>query len=165
MDEVREQAERDYQLASGISQDVETTDTVLTQTSARLPWLLIGMIGGLANSVILGNFEGNFSINPAMALFIPLIGGTGGNVGIQSSAIIVQGLANKSLSLNHAGKQILKEAGRCHHQRLHHIGTDIYRPVIVFLLGGEALDDMRLPFPIFGRYFRIDFRDLRTDSS
>ena len=110
MDEVREQAERDYQLASGISQDVETTDTVLTQTSARLPWLLIGMIGGLANSVILGNFEGNFSINPAMALFIPLIGGTGGNVGIQSSAIIVQGLANNSLDAKDTFKQITKES-------------------------------------------------------
>ena len=111
MDEVREQAERDYQLASGISQDVETTDTVFAQTAARLPWLLIGMAGGLANSVILGNFEKGIAANPAMALFIPLIGGTGGNVGIQSSAIVVQGLANGSLSLRNSGKQILKETG------------------------------------------------------
>ena len=111
MDEVREQAERDYQLASGISQDVETTDTVFAQTAARLPWLLIGMAGGLANSVILGNFEKGIATNPAMALFIPLIGGTGGNVGIQSSAIVVQGLANGSLSLRNSGKQILKETG------------------------------------------------------
>lgn len=138
MDEVREQAERDYQLASGISQDVETTDTVLTQTSARLPWLFIGMIGGLANSVILGNFEGNFSINPAMALFIPLIGGTGGNVGIQSSAIIVQGLANKSLSLNHAGKQILKELGVAIINACT-ISVLIFAACYFFLLGGEAL--------------------------
>ncbi len=111
MDEVREQAERDYQMASGISQDVETTDNIFAQTYARLPWLLIGMIGGIANSVILGNFESGFALNPAMALFIPLVGGTGGNVGIQSSAIIVQGLANKSLSLEHAGRQIFKELG------------------------------------------------------
>ena len=62
MDEVREQHERDYQLASGISQDVETSDNVFTQTAARLPWLLIGMIGGLGNSVILGNFESSFAI-------------------------------------------------------------------------------------------------------
>ena len=111
MDEVREQAEREYQLASGLSQDVESTDTIFTQTSARLPWLLIGMFGGLANSVILGNFEAGFVSNPAMALFIPLIGGTGGNVGIQSSAIVVQGLANGSFSLRNSGKQILKELG------------------------------------------------------
>lgn len=111
MDKVREINERDYQLASGLSQDVETSDTVLTQTYARLPWLLIGMIGGLSNSIILGKFEAGIMTNPAIALFIPLIGGTGGNVGIQSSAIVVQGLANGSLNMRVAGKQILKEAG------------------------------------------------------
>ena len=110
MDEVREQHERDYQLASGISQDVETSDNVFTQTAARLPWLLIGMIGGLGNSVILGGFESSFATNPKMALFIPLIGGTGGNVGIQSSAIVVQGLANNSLKEGNIVPQILKEA-------------------------------------------------------
>lgn len=109
MDEVREQHERDYQLASGISQDVETSDNVFTQTAARLPWLLIGMLGGIANSVILGGFEGNLASNPKMALFIPLIGGTGGNVGIQSSAIVVQGLANNSLKQDNILPQILKE--------------------------------------------------------
>ncbi len=109
MDEVREQHERDYQLASGILQDVETSDNVFIQTAARLPWLLIGMLGGLANSVILGGFENNLAANPKMALFIPLIGGTGGNVGIQSSAIVVQGLANNSLKQENIVPQILKE--------------------------------------------------------
>lgn len=60
MDQVREQSERDYQLASGLTTDVETNDTMFAQTKARLPWLIIGMIGGLANSVILGNFEQGF---------------------------------------------------------------------------------------------------------
>jgi len=110
MDEVREQHERDYQLASGISQDVETSDNVFLQTAARLPWLLIGMIGGLGNSMILGGFESNIATNPKMALFIPLIGGTGGNVGIQSSAIVVQGLANKSLKKEEIWSQVLKES-------------------------------------------------------
>ena len=110
MDEVREQHERDYQLASGISQDVETSDNVFTQTAARLPWLLIGMIGGLSNSVILGGFETGIATNPKMALFIPLIGGTGGNVGIQSSAIVVQGLANNTLKEGNIFTQILKES-------------------------------------------------------
>ena len=110
MDEVREQHERDYQLASGISQDVETSDNIFTQTAARLPWLLIGMIGGLGNSLILGGFEDNLATNPKMALFIPLIGGTGGNVGIQSSAIIVQGLANNSLKEEDVLSQVFKEA-------------------------------------------------------
>lgn len=110
MDEIREQHEREYQLASGISQDVESSDNVVLQTAARLPWLLIGMIGGLGNSFILGGFEGNLVANPKMALFIPLIGGTGGNVGIQSSAIIVQGLANNSLRPDQALKQVFKES-------------------------------------------------------
>ena len=110
MDEVREQAERDYQLASGLSQDVETDDNVLRQTTARLPWLLIGMAGGIGSSMILGNFDNIFATHPEMALFIPLIGGTGGNVGTQSSAIVVQGLANNSLDASNTWKQILKES-------------------------------------------------------
>ena len=110
MDEVREQSERDYQLASGLSQDVETDDNVMRQTSARLPWLLIGMLGGIGNSMILGNFDTTFAAHPEMALYIPLIGGTGGNVGTQSSAIIVQGLANSSLDAKDTFKQVAKEA-------------------------------------------------------
>lgn len=110
MDEVREQAERDYQLASGLSQDVETDDSVLRQTSARLPWLLIGMLGGIGNSMILGNFDSTFAAHPEMALYIPLIGGTGGNVGTQSSALVVQGLANSSLDAKNTTRQIAKES-------------------------------------------------------
>ena len=110
MDEVREQSERDYQLASGLSQDVETDDNVFRQTTARLPWLLIGMLGGIGNSMILGNFNATFAAHPEMALYIPLIGGTGGNVGTQSSAIVVQGLANSSLDAKNIVRQIAKEA-------------------------------------------------------
>lgn len=110
MDEVREQSERDYQLASGLSQDVETDDNVFRQTSARLPWLLIGMVGGIGNSIILGNFDSTFAAHPEMALYIPLIGGTGGNVGTQSSALVVQGLANNSLDEKDTFKQIVKES-------------------------------------------------------
>ena len=111
MDRVRDSSERDYQLASGLSSDVESDDTMFTQTKARLPWLLIGMVGGLCNSVILGGFENGFVADPALALFIPLIGGTGGNVGTQSSAIVVQGLANGSLDIRKSASQLLKELG------------------------------------------------------
>ena len=111
MDEVREQSERDYQLASGISQDIECTDTVFDQTKARLPWLLIGIAGGIASATILGGFEGSLGRNPVLALFIPLIGGTGGNVGIQSSALVVQGLANGTLDIKNAIQQVFKESG------------------------------------------------------
>ncbi|MCE2617064.1 magnesium transporter [Phocaeicola oris] len=110
MDEVRERGNRDYQLASGLSQDMETDDNVFKQTRARLPWLLIGMLGGIGNSMILGNFDDTFASHPEMALYIPLIGGTGGNVGTQSSAIVVQGLANNSLDVDNTFKQIAKES-------------------------------------------------------
>ena len=111
MDQVRESTERDYQLSSGLSSDVESDDTLFTQTKARLPWLLIGMVGGICNSVILGNFESGFTADPTLALFIPLIGGTGGNVGTQSSAIVVQGLANGSMDIRNSFTQLMKELG------------------------------------------------------
>lgn len=106
MDEVREQSERDFQLASGISSDIDADDSVWAQTKARLPWLLIGIIGGLVNSVILGGFESQLAAVTALAFFIPLIGGTGGNVGVQASAIVVQGLANGRLELKEFWNQI-----------------------------------------------------------
>ena len=111
MDEVREQSERDYQLATGLVADVETGDSVWSQFRARFPWLLIGIVGGIANALILdGDDEGQWqTVLPGLAVFIPLIGGTGGNVGTQSSAIVVQGLANGSLELRQAGKHLLKE--------------------------------------------------------
>ena len=93
MDEVREQSERDYQLASGISTDIETDDNIFVQVKARLPWLVIGMVGGITNSCIIGGYDTSLlQVLPGMAMFIPLIGGTGGNVGTQSSAIVVQGV-------------------------------------------------------------------------
>ncbi|MBD5306239.1 MAG: magnesium transporter [Bacteroides sp.] len=109
MDELREQNERDYQLASGISSDVDADDSVLAQTKARIPWLLIGIIGGIINSIILTGFEAQIAAVTALAIFIPLIGGTGGNVGVQASAIVVQGLANGRLDIKNAWKQIGRE--------------------------------------------------------
>ena len=110
MDEVREQAEHDQQLTAGLTQDVESDDSVLYQTRARLPWLIIGMLGGICSSMLLGCFERTLGDHPEMALFIPLLAGMGGNVGVQSSAIAVQGLANNSLDTSHIFRHILKES-------------------------------------------------------
>ena len=109
MDEVREQTEHDQQLTAGLTQDVETGDSVLLQTKARLPWLIIGMLGGICSSMLLNCFTTTLGSHPEMALFIPLLAGMGGNVGTQSSAIAVQGLANNSLNSNHMFRHILKE--------------------------------------------------------
>ncbi len=110
MDQVREASERDYQLASGLSSDVDADDSILAQTKARIPWLLIGIASGILASIILSTFEDQIQAVTALALFIPIIGGTGGNVGVQASAIVVQGLANGSLNVREFTHQLGKEA-------------------------------------------------------
>jgi len=91
VDLMEEEAEKDYQLASGLSDEVESDDSLWEMTRARLPWLLIGLSGGLAGAYVIGAFD--IERFPSMALFIPLIAAMGGNVGVQSAAIVVQGLA------------------------------------------------------------------------
>jgi magnesium transporter len=109
VDVIREEAERDYQLASGITTDVETTDSPARLSRARLPWLIIGLMGGIVVAAVIGRFENDIKINPEMAFFIPLIAAMAGNVGIQSSAIIVQGIASNSLGLESTTKKLGKE--------------------------------------------------------
>jgi magnesium transporter len=96
VDVIKERAELEQQLMSGISGNAEEYDSVWQQSRVRLPWLLIGMAGGLLGAKFIGLFEADLALIPAMAFFIPLITATGGNVGIQSSTVVVQSLANKS---------------------------------------------------------------------
>jgi magnesium transporter len=107
IDVIIEDAEREYQLASGISEDVESYDSVWTLTRARLPWLLIGLGGGVGGAYVIGAFD--IVSNPKMALFIPLIAAMGGNVGVQSSAIVVQGLATSTINTSNIASRLLKE--------------------------------------------------------
>lgn len=94
VDVIKEEADKDYQLAAGITQDVEADDTILELTRARLPWLFLGLIGGIGAFLIMEGFQEMFSENAVLFFFTPLIAAMAGNVGVQSSAIIVQGLAN-----------------------------------------------------------------------
>lgn len=94
VDVIKEEADKDYQLAAGITQDVEADDTIVELTRARLPWLFLGLIGGIGAARIMGFFEGALENNAILFMFTPLIAAMAGNVGVQSSAIIVQGLAN-----------------------------------------------------------------------
>ena len=106
---IKEEAEKDYQMASGISEKVESSDNIWMLSRARLPWLLIGLTGGILGAYVLGGFEDKISEFPVMASFIPLILAMGGNVGVQSSAIIVQSLANNSLEIETIAKKLIKE--------------------------------------------------------
>lgn len=98
IDVIRDEADKDYQLAAGISNDVEADDSILELSKARLPWLVLALLGGFITVRVLGLFEGAMAEHGNLFFFTPLIAAMAGNVGVQSSAIIVQGLANNTLS-------------------------------------------------------------------
>ncbi|UFH47086.1 magnesium transporter [Flavobacterium galactosidilyticum] len=110
VDVIKEEADKDYQLAAGISQDVEADDSIIDLTKARLPWLVLALLGGFVTVKVLGLFEPAMEEHGKLFFFTPLIAAMAGNVGVQSSAIIVQGLANNSLSgslFNRLVKEVL----------------------------------------------------------
>ena len=98
IDIIKEEADKDYQLAAGISQDVEADDSILELTKARLPWLVLALFGGFISVKVLGIFEPMMESHRMLLFFTPLIAAMAGNVGVQSSAIVVQGLANNSIT-------------------------------------------------------------------
>jgi magnesium transporter len=111
VDVMQEEAEKDYAMASGITEKVESDDSVWLLTRARLPWLLIGLVGGVLVAMVIAQYEHQLTVDPKMAFFIPLIAAMGGNVGVQSSAIVVQGLANQSIQMATMAGRLLKELG------------------------------------------------------
>lgn len=109
VDVIREEAEEDYQLMSGITQDVDFSDNVIRQSRSRIPWLVIGMAGGILGSLILGFYEDDIAKYAVLALFLPLIAAMAGNAGVQSSAIVVQGLASGDVDLHSMSRKLFKE--------------------------------------------------------
>lgn len=109
LDIIREEADKDYQMASGISGDVEAGDNLFQRAWTRIPWLFIGMCGGIVGAGVLGSHESQLTQIPAMAFFIPLIAAMAGNVGVQSSSIIVQSIASGTRSFDSIGRKLFKE--------------------------------------------------------
>lgn len=109
VDVMKEEAIEDYNKASGISEQVDASDNIGTLTRARLPWLLIGLMGGIMGAEVIGIFD--IENNIELAFFTPLIAAMGGNVGVQSAAIIVQGLASNSLGMDSLAQRLIKELG------------------------------------------------------
>lgn len=109
VDVLKEEADKDFQMATGISDKIESTSSIWHISRARLPWLLIGMVGGIFAANVIARFTGEISHIPTLALFIPLITAMGGNVGVQSSAIVVQALAKGTNQFDHLKKKIRKE--------------------------------------------------------
>jgi magnesium transporter len=108
VDFIKEEADRDFQLQAGLSENVESSDKIWILSRARLPWLMVGLMGGLGSSALVSSFEGDISRLPQLAFFMPIVAAMGGNAGVQSSAIIVQGLANNTLK----SKNILPKLGK-----------------------------------------------------
>ncbi len=111
VDVIRDEADKDYQMISGITEDVEPNDSLIVQTRARLPWLVIGLVGGILGASVIRFFEPELNINPALIIFLPLIAAMAGNVGVQSSSIIVQALASNSLYVKGIARRVFKELG------------------------------------------------------
>ena len=109
VDVIKGEAEKDYQMASGISDKIDSNDSVWRISRARLPWLLVGMLGGIFGAEVIGKYEHQIQLLPELAYFIPLVAAMGGNVGVQSSAIVVQGLANKSINFSGIAGRLSKE--------------------------------------------------------
>ena len=108
VDVLKEEADKDYQLAAGITQDVEADDSILELTKARLPWLFLGLVGGVGAFLIMEGFQESFKQYAVLFFFTPLIAAMAGNVGVQSSAIIVQGLANDDVK-GSVNSRLIKE--------------------------------------------------------
>ena len=138
VDVIKEEAEKDYQLASGISEKVESSDNILDMVKARLPWLLIGLFGGTIAAMVILHYDGQIKINPVFAIFIPLVTATGGNVGVQASAIIVQGLASNTIHNDTMWYKVKKE-------------------LMVGLTNGLAFSLLILSFNLFLGYTPITF--------
>ncbi|MFM6935108.1 MAG: magnesium transporter [Flavobacteriales bacterium] len=110
VDYIKEEADKDFQMATGITDNVDSNASTWRISRSRLPWLVIAMVGGTIGAKVISNFEGSITKIPAMAFFIPLITAMGGNVGVQSSAIVVQSLARGDKDLGRILPKLLREA-------------------------------------------------------
>ena len=149
LDLIKEEAEKDYQLASGIASDVEADDTIFQLTKARLPWLFLGLIGGLGSVFILKDYETIMSKPELRNLFFytPLIAAMAGNVGVQSSAIIVQGLANDVVK-GSLFSRLIKEVGLS-------LINGFALSMILVLFGAIIEQDLIISFTIAGSMMAV----------
>lgn len=141
IDFVREEAEKDYQMVSGITGDVEPGDKVWEVLKARFPWLLIGLLGGILGALVLNSHEDSLKQVTELAFFIPLIAAMGGNVGVQSSSIIVQSIASGVKNFETTSRKIIKEV-------LVALSTALIFALLIFLYNFTTQGNMNLTFSV-----------------
>ena len=149
VDFITEEADKDYQMMSGITQDIESSDSVYTHVKARLPWLIIALLGGMVSAFMIGRYQAEIALFPITAMFIPVITAMGGNVGIQSSAIVVKGLASNSLSFKNGYNNIFKELGGAL------INATICSSLMFFLSLAFGMDSMAMPLTVTAALFVV----------
>jgi len=144
VDLIKDEAEKDYQLAAGISSEVEANDSIFQLTKARLPWLFLGLLGGIGSVFILKDFEQIMNEPNLRNLFFytPLIAAMAGNVGVQSSAIIVQGLAN-DLVKGSLLSRLIKEVGLS-------LINGLALALVLIIFGQIVNQDLLMSFTIAG---------------
>ena len=141
VDIIREEADKDYQMASGISGDVDAGDNVFQRAWTRIPWLFIGMCGGIVGAGVLGSHSSQLAQIPAMAFFIPLIAAMAGNVGVQSSSIIVQSIASGNRNFDSVGRKLVKELSVA-------FSTAMLFSILIFLYNFFFNGDMGLTYSV-----------------
>lgn len=141
IDFIREEAEKDYQMVSGISGDVEPGDKVWEILRARLPWLMIGLIGGIFGAIVLGSHEQTLTKVTELAFFIPLIAAMAGNVGVQSSSIVVQSIASGVKDLETTSRKLFKEVSIA-------LVTAAIFAILIFAYNAIRQGDMNLTFTV-----------------
>jgi len=141
IDFIREEAEKDYQMVSGITGDVEPGDKVWEILRARLPWLLVGLFGGILGAVVLGSHEETLSKFTELAFFIPLIAAMAGNVGVQSSSIVVQSIASGVKNLETTSRKLFKEVSIA-------LVTAAIFAILIFAYNAIRQGDMNLTFTV-----------------
>jgi magnesium transporter len=141
IDFVREEAERDYQMVSGITGDVEPGDKVWQLLRARFPWLLIGLLGGIMGALVLGSHESELEQVTELAFFIPLIAAMAGNVGVQSSSIVVQSIASGVKEIESTWKRLVKEV-------LVALATATIFAILIFFYNYISQGNMNLTFSV-----------------
>jgi magnesium transporter len=141
IDFVREEAEKDYQMISGITGDVEPGDKVWEILRARLPWLMIGLLGGILGAVVLGSYESTLSKVTELAFFIPLIAAMAGNVGVQSSSIVVQSIASGVKDLETTSRKLFKEVAIA-------LVTAAIFSILIFAYNAIRQGDMNLTYTV-----------------
>jgi magnesium transporter len=141
IDFIREEAEKDYQMVSGISGDVEPGDKIWEILRARLPWLLVGLFGGILGAIVLGSHEQTLSKVTELAFFIPLIAAMAGNVGVQSSSIVVQSIASGVKDLETTSRKLFKEVSIA-------LVTAAIFALLIFAYNAIRQGDMNLTFTV-----------------